>query len=142
MINKNIQFIIVGEPGDQASKGYYEELKKFPNVTIKGRLSHLEAVSLISNAKALINTSDYEGFSNVFLEAWATGVPVISLNVNPDNIIKKFNLGICCEGDLKRMKMCIERDETSNFDKNKLKSYVSEFHDFNTAADRFLNLID
>jgi len=56
----------------------------------------------------VINTSNFEGFPNIFLEAWATGVPVISLNVDPGNVIKKRRLGICCEGSLERMKAAIE----------------------------------
>ena len=40
-------------------------------------------------SKILINTSSFEGFPNTFVQAWANGVPVISLKVDPDNIIKK-----------------------------------------------------
>jgi len=47
----------------------------------------------LQQAKLLIHTSDYEGFPNVFIEAWLCGVPVISLKVDPDNLIKIHNLG-------------------------------------------------
>lgn len=96
---------------------------------------------MISNAKALINTSYYEGFPNIYLEAWGTGVPVISLTVNPGDIFNKYKLGICCNGDLNRMKLCIEANETNRFHKDELRAYVEKFHDFSTAAGRFLNMI-
>ena len=140
-IDKKYLIMIVGQPKGRISKKIYTQFNEFENVIVKGRLDHKETLRLIANAKALINTSNFEGFPNVFLEAWATGVPVISLKVNPGNIIDEYNLGLCCKGDLNKMKKCLELDETKNIDKNKLISYVSEFHDFNKAADRFFNLI-
>jgi glycosyltransferase involved in cell wall biosynthesis len=77
----------------------------------------------------------------LFLEAWATGVPVISLSANPGDVIDKFNLGVCCNGNLEKMKKCIEADETININRERLIAYVNEFPDFETAAERFLNII-
>ena len=140
-IDENVSFIIVGQPKDRKSKKIYEHLRKMKNVVLKGAVNHNETLRLIANAKAVINTSYYEGFPNIFLEAWATGVPVISLKVNPGNVINKYHLGICCEGSLERMKTSIETDEFCSIDKSKLASYVTEFHDVTTAADRFLKII-
>jgi len=39
------------------------------------------------------------------------------------------------------MKTSIEINETGSVDRNKLISYVATYHDFNTAADRFLNIL-
>jgi len=141
MIDKKYTIMIIGQPCDSRSKKILEQINKIENVVIKGRLSHNETIQLIANAKALINTSNYEGFPNVFLEAWATGVPVISLKVNPGNVFNKYNLGVCCESDLKKMKTCIESDEIAGINKERLISYVHEFHDCNSAGERFLNLI-
>ena len=140
-LDKNISIVIVGQPTDKKSKKIYERLKKIENVVLKGRLNHKDTIQLIANAKALINTSNFEGFPNIFLEAWANGVPVISLNVNPGNVFNKYNLGICCSGDSNKMKKSIQLFKTSYIDKGKLISYVLEFHDFTTAGDRFLNII-
>lgn len=142
ILDKKNSIVIVGQPTDNKSKKIYKRLQKIKNVVLTGRLNHKETIQLIANAKALINTSNFEGFPNIFLEAWAVGVPVISLNVNPGNVFNKHNLGICCNGDLNKMKESIEFYKSSNTDKEKLISYVSEFHDFTTAADRFLNIIN
>ncbi|MDD2305490.1 MAG: glycosyltransferase [Prolixibacteraceae bacterium] len=137
---KNL-IMIVGQPKGRISNKIYTQLRKFDNVILKGRMNHEETLRLIANSKGLINLSNFEGFPNIFLEAWATGVPVISLNVNPGNVINKYNLGLFCDGNLNKMKTCIELEETQDIDKNRLISYVSEFHDFNSAADRFLILL-
>ena len=141
-LDKTISIMVVGQPVGEKPKAIFEDLRKLDNVIIKGQLEHKETVELIANAKALINTSYFEGFPNIYLEAWSNGVPVISLNVNPGNIINRYDLGIWCEGDLMKMKSCIEGNEAVNFDKAKLITYVTDNHDFNTAADRFLKKID
>jgi len=139
---KNNKFVIIGKPKDSRSERIYEELGKLENVILMGAVDHQQAMETIANAKALISTSNFEGFPNIFLEAWATGVPVISLKVNPGNIIQKRGLGISCEGDLEKMKTSIESNATGNIERSSLTSYVSKYHDFRTAADRFLNLIN
>lgn len=142
VLDKNIPVVIVGQATDKKSEKLYEQLKKIKNVVLKGRLNHKDTIQLIANAKALINTSNMEGFPNIFLEAWASGVPVISLNVNPGNVFDKYPLGIYCEGDLNKMKESIELFKKDSFKKEQLISYVKEFHDFTTAGDRFLDIIN
>lgn len=139
---KNNKFVIIGKPKDSRSEKIYKELGKLENVILMGAVDHRKTMEMIANAKALISTSNFEGFPNIFLEAWATGVPVISLKVNPGNVIQRRGLGISCEGDLEKMKTSIESNATGNIERSNLTSYVSKYHDFHTAADRFLNLIN
>ncbi len=142
-VNGNSRIAIVGTARGSKSRSQeiYEELQTLKHIELKGRRDHVDTLRLIGNAKALINTSFYEGFPNVFLEAWAQGVPVISLNVNPGNVINEYGLGVCCDGDLGKMKQCIEQDATGRLDKQQLVTYTKNIHDFNTAADRFLALL-
>lgn len=142
MLNSKDTLVIVGQPNDKKSKIILDQINKVSNVIVKQRLSHNETLELIANAKALINTSNFEGFPNIFLEAWANGVPVISLRVNPGDVFYKYDLGICCKGDFTKMKSYMESYKMTDFDTEKMKSYVHQFHDFNTAGERFLNAID
>lgn len=136
-----IKIMIVGQPNDAKSVEVFEQLKTKSNIVLKGRLNHEEALDLVSKSKALINTSNFEGFPNVFLEAWALGIPVISLKVNPGNVFTNFRLGVCCDGSLEMMKRSIENNVTATIDKNVLQEYIRNFHEFNTAGDRFLNAL-
>ena len=44
----------------------------------------------------MINNLTKEGFPNVFLEAWAAGVTVVSLHADPDQLLSYTKLGYKC----------------------------------------------
>ncbi|HAW50742.1 MAG TPA: hypothetical protein DCX54_00200 [Flavobacteriales bacterium] len=83
-------------------------------------------------AKIFINTSLKEGFPNTFLEAALCGTPIISLNVDPQGMLKKYICGVFCEGqvdDLEKSVIEMHEDRASynQMSKNCMK-YVREFH--------------
>ena len=67
------------------------------NVTFHGRLSYQDTSDLYGRARVLVNTSDIEGFPNAYLQAWARGVPVVTL-IDPDGIIEREGLGEAAAG--------------------------------------------
>jgi glycosyltransferase involved in cell wall biosynthesis len=69
------------------------EAQKIPNIYFLGTVPPVEMEHWFSRTKLLINTSMIEGFPNSFLQAWMNGVPVVSLNIDPDHIISVHNLG-------------------------------------------------
>lgn len=90
-----IEFGMIGGLGkDPLSRQIQEAANKNPEITLYGKVSPEEVHQKLNEAKFLVNTSDYEGFSNTFIEAWQRGVPVISLHVDPDQMIEEKNLGI------------------------------------------------
>jgi len=48
---------------------------------------------LLERSHLLVNTSEWEGFSNTFIQAWMRSVPVITLGVNPDGLLDNSYLG-------------------------------------------------
>lgn len=94
------QFTIIGRARDKTGLHYLDKLKSIKNVTLLGRLNHRETLKQINNSKALISTSPMEGFPNTFIETWACGKPVLSLYVDPGNVITKEKIGISAKGDI------------------------------------------
>ncbi len=69
------------------------ELLAQPNIKFLGRVSPEEAQQTIAKAALLLSTSDEEGFPNTFLQAWASGTPVLGLGVDPDQVVSRERLG-------------------------------------------------
>jgi glycosyltransferase involved in cell wall biosynthesis len=62
-----------------------------------------ELLRLIDSAVAVVNTAEYEGLPNVFLESWARGVPVLSLTHDPDGVIERERIGKFAHGSPERL---------------------------------------
>jgi len=134
-------YTIIGIPREKADQLLYEEIKLFKNVSVTGRLCHSDTLRHIANSKALISTSPMEGFPNIFIEAWACGVPVLSLYVDPGGVIKTERLGAVANGNIE--KLIEAMDCLSNFDgiANRAMSYVEHNHLFNSDKINRLNTI-
>ena len=52
-----------------------------------------EVNKVLSESHILVNTSEYEGFSNTYIQAWMRKVPVVALNSDPDDVIKTKGIG-------------------------------------------------
>ncbi|HZY26396.1 MAG TPA: glycosyltransferase, partial [Bacteroidales bacterium] len=126
-------FKVVGPPRDKEGHFYYEKLKSFQNVSLLGKLDHSDTLFQIASSKALISTSHMEGFPNIFIEAWAYGIPVLSLNVDPGSTIKKENLGEVLNGDLNGMVQAIDSFRYTNDFAERAKAYVERTHVLNEA---------
>ena len=79
------RFVMIGGPaakGERFQPGYYESIRdraaQLKNVEFTGFLPLAQVEPWFDRARVLISTSVYEGMPNVFLQAWARGVPVVS----------------------------------------------------------------
>jgi len=94
----DIHFIACGGPSTFGSAlGYSERimeaLKRLPNVEFLGKVAPVTAQQVIAEAAMFLSTSNGEGFPNTFLQAWASGTPVVSLDVDPGSVIERLGLG-------------------------------------------------
>ncbi len=94
----SVSFVVCGGASSHRSPpGYSDDIIKklrvLPNVQYLGPVSPEVAQRTIGKAAVLLSTSDEEGFPNTFLEAWASGTPVVSVKIDPDSLIKNINLG-------------------------------------------------
>lgn len=89
-----IRFVMAGDHADAA---YRESvLAELPrNVEWLGRVPFEETLAWFGRAAVLVNTSPPlgEGFPNTFIQAWLSGVPVLTLGIDPDGIVREQGLG-------------------------------------------------
>ncbi|MGI9259349.1 MAG: glycosyltransferase family 4 protein [Gammaproteobacteria bacterium] len=92
------QFIVIGGESDDPEwvEGIKREMASQPNISYLGSVSQERVNSLLAEAHLLVNTSDFEGFPNTFIQAWMRQVPVVSLNVDPDRLLSEKGLGRVC----------------------------------------------
>ena len=121
-------FKVIGPPRDRTGYLYYEKLKSFPNVTLLGKLNHTETIYHIADSKALISTSPMEGFPNIFIEAWACGIPVLSLYFDPGGVIKREHLGEIADGKLDVLLNDMVSVEYTKEFSERSKTYVERNH--------------
>lgn len=124
-------FKVVGHPRDETGNIYYARLKSCRNVTLLGHLTHADTIGEIARSKTLISTSPMEGFPNVFIEAWACGVPVLSLYVDPGGIIEKEGLGVVTHGNVELLLQAMDNVKYSVEFSEKVKAYVKHNHELN-----------
>ena len=73
-----------------------------PNLEILEPRPRPELMKLVDRAVAVVNTADFEGMPNIFLEAWSRGVPTLTLSHDPDGVIERYGLGGFAQGSAGR----------------------------------------
>jgi glycosyltransferase involved in cell wall biosynthesis len=77
-----------------------EALGKLPNVEMAGYVKRSDVPEFLNHSIALLSTSDFEGFSNAFLESLDCGTPVIARRaIDPDSFLAKNGLGFIADGE-------------------------------------------
>ncbi len=96
----DLEFVMIGGRSDNPrwQARLDARLAQCPNVRFLGPLDQDEVNRQLSRSHLLVNTSADEGFSNTFIQAWMRGVPVVSLNVDPDGVFRDERLGYCANG--------------------------------------------
>lgn len=90
----DVRFVMVGgTDGGEWTKQQLTEIAATPNLDYRGAVSQSAVNSLLEHTDLLVNTSDHEGFSNTFIQAWMRRVPVVSLRVDPDRLLSRGGLG-------------------------------------------------
>lgn len=95
--NIKTKCLMIGAPATYPN-GYQDvikdRLKRLDNLTYLGKLPLFRVNEIIAQSKLLINTSKWEGFPNTFIQAWMRKTPVVSLNCDPDYIIRNYECGL------------------------------------------------
>ena len=91
---ENITFTIIGRrENSEWCDILLKEVGSLDNIKYLGEMDINLVNAEFEKAHLLVNSSTYEGFPNTFIQGWMREVPTLSLNVDPDSVIRKHNLG-------------------------------------------------
>jgi glycosyltransferase involved in cell wall biosynthesis len=131
------RFLMAGRIDDWSSYRLIQEnLASLPNIQYLGPLSFDRANDLLAEASLLINTSVAEGFSNTFIQAWLRETPVISLSVDPDNLINDQELG-CRSGSYPGLVDACRRLVCDGHARQSMGARARQYAEKHFTADRF-----
>lgn len=83
----------MNKSSDMVFEHWRQLAEALPNLRFLGQLPPVEMESWFTRTRLLLNTSEREGFPNTFLQAWMNNVPVVSLEIDPDQLIREHGLG-------------------------------------------------
>jgi glycosyltransferase involved in cell wall biosynthesis len=138
-----------GSPGtgddDALEQEVHERAARLPNVELLEQRPHAEAMELVERSVAVVNTGRAEGMPNLFLEAWARGIPVLSYEFDPDSRIVREGLGVSAEGSFERFRegarqLWDERDDRSEL-AGRVRRYLESTHGLAAVTRRWQQLI-
>jgi glycosyltransferase involved in cell wall biosynthesis len=94
-----VQFIMLGEAPSGATAASWsvtlmQSIAATPNLTFLGQRPAAEVNQYLARATLFVNTSVHEGFPNTFVQAWLRDAVVVSLSVNPDQVLDANGIGV------------------------------------------------
>lgn len=86
----NYSFVMAGKPQEAqyASEAYIRRIGRINNLAYKGYVSLQESVQLLSSSRVLVNTSEFEGFPNTYIQAHALNKGIIG-TIDPSNFFER-----------------------------------------------------
>lgn len=137
-------FAIAGGVADQQ---YYNKIEKeakgIQNLSFLGALSFNGINNLMAQSKLLVCSSEFEGFPNTFLQAWAQSIPVVT-TVNPSGVVSKYQLGVVVSNpqDLLEQTSKLLEDATYYAKlQQSIGSYFLESHDCTNAYNKLMDYL-
>lgn len=122
-----------------------EQAKQIPNLRFIEKVPFEEIQDYFNKAQLFVNTSDFEGFPNTFLQAAQAKIPIVSLNVNPDNFINKYDCGIFGENNFNKLvqkikDILVNKKELNKKGKNAFQ-YLYENHNIKNISKQLEQII-
>lgn len=90
-------FIMICPKSTNESKLFYDIRKMAESISNLEFIDYVEPHKIseyYKRAMIYVTTSTSEGFANTMMEAMEAMCPILSLNINPDNIIEKYEMGL------------------------------------------------
>jgi glycosyltransferase involved in cell wall biosynthesis len=128
---------------------FFNELAK-----VASKIHNLEFIEYVpfqkvqkyfNKAKIFINTSKTEGFPNTFIQAATAGTPILSLGVDPNDILVNHQIGDHAHGNLNllvaKLKNFLSDKKMLKQYSNKAFAYAKESHDIKKVIEKDKQII-
>ncbi len=143
MPNERFVMICQRATGDQNYDLLLSRARKVKNMQFIERVPFAEIGNYFQRAKVFVNTSSSEGFPNTFIQACNYAVPILSLKVNPDGFLDKYNCGQSCNGRFQKLvdslKFMLAENNFLKPGKN-ARRYAEQNHDINKIVGEYKRL--
>ena len=104
-----VEFVLIGwSQDDRFRTEISDRAEALSNLRFEGFVPPDEIDRYYRRAAMVVNTSEYEGFPNTFLEAWRFGVPVVSLHHTLDGLLSERDVG-CHAGSVEALTRQVDR---------------------------------
>ncbi len=141
------RMILVDDGGDgKIVESVRADAAGLENLELLDPLPHASLAPLVARSAAVVNTSTLEGMPNTFLEAWAGGVPVLTLQFDPDELVARHDLGVSARGSWERFVAGARSLWQSRADRDALalraRAYLHERHSPEAVGASWAALVD
>jgi glycosyltransferase involved in cell wall biosynthesis len=123
-----------------------QKANSLSNMIFIEKVPFYEIQNYFNQSKIFVNTSESEGFPNTFLQAAQARMPIISLNVNPDFFITKYNCGIYCNNSFENLvesaQYLINNNEEIEKRGENVFGYLKKNHDLDKISIQFKIIIE
>ncbi|MFA5106900.1 MAG: glycosyltransferase [Patescibacteria group bacterium] len=141
------RFILICPPGKDET--HNEQIKALARKTANVQLLEFVSFNVIEqyyrDARVLVNTSDYEGFPQTFVQAAKNWTPILSKNVDPEGFITSYQCGYVANGDLQTLNDNLQKLFSDNSLYTTLSAnahhYAEKNHDINNVVTRLFTLL-
>ena len=121
------------------------EAREIPNLELLATRPRPQLLPLYESAVAVVNTADWEGMPNIFLEGWARGVPALALAHDPDGVITSQGLGAFAAGSPQRLAALARelwsfRDDRAALAR-RCRDYVLREHGAESVVDQWISAL-
>ena len=129
-----VRFLMLGEaPAADARwcAQLMQNIAATPNLEFLGQRSAAEVNQYLARASIFVNTSVHEGFPNTFVQAWLRDAVVVSLSVNPDQVLQTQGVGVHAqteEGLQKAVRDLLTDPDTRSGYAHRARAYARSTH--------------
>lgn len=121
-----------------------ERVSGLRNVTLLDYVPYEQIQDYFDKARVFVCTSQMEGFPNTFIQACLGGTAILSFYIDPDDCLRKNNLGLMCGDDLDTAVSFIRDMDEERLEayREKALNYVNTRHSIDDTVQMYKKLID